>query len=152
MVKLYVLYILVGAYAFWEQIGVWLFFSGDMIASIAFYSSILLFLFASILSLFKVRIAAIIGLVCLIGEAPFATYWIFSSTYSYVKDQDWIFHLILGITIILYLIAIFYSLKIIVNYKKVIKTTALKKPVRLLLALMPVILTLLMLCLMIFNP
>src|SRR6266705_989281 len=101
MIKLYVLYFLIGVYVFFYQILVWIFSSGSIIAFLAHYSSMILFVFVSGLSLFRIKLASLIGLVCLMGLAPFAIYWIFNSTYTFVEDQGLIFHLVLGIAIIL---------------------------------------------------
>lgn len=77
------------------------------------------------------------------GLAPFAIYWIFNPTYTFVEDQGLLFHLVLGIAIILYVIAIFYSIRVLINYKKPITATNLKKPIKILLAVVPIVLLLL---------
>lgn len=143
MLKLYVLYFSLGIYVFYYQLLVWAFSSGDIITYLAHYSSILLFVFASVLSLFRIKLASLIGLVCLMGLAPFAIYWIFNPTYTFVEDQGLLFHLVLGIAIILYVIAIFYSIRVLINYKKPITATNLKKPIKILLAVVPIVLLLL---------
>jgi len=151
MLKLYVLYFLIGVYVFFYQILVWIFSSGSIITFLAHYSSIILFVFASGLSLFRIKLASLIGLVCLMGLAPFAIYWIFNPTYTFVEDQGLAFHLILGIAIVLYVSAIFYSTKVLINYKKPIASTNLKKPVKILLAVVPIVLLLLYIGLEIFD-
>jgi len=151
MLKLYVLYFLLGIYVFYYQLLVWAFSSGDIVTYLVHYSSILLFVFASGLSLFRIKLASLIGLACLIGLAPFAIYWIFNPTYTFVEDQGLLFHLVLGIAIILYVIAIFYSIKVLINYKKPISRTNLKKPIKILLAVVPIVLLLLYTGLEIFD-
>ena len=151
MLKLYVLYFLLGIYVFYYQLLVWVFSSVSIIDFLAHYSSITLFVFASGLSLFRIKLASLIGFVCLMGLAPFAIYWIFNSTYTFVEDQGLIFHFVLDIAIILYVIAIFYSTKIPINYKEPITATNLKKPVKILLAVVPIVLLLLYTGLEIFD-
>jgi hypothetical protein len=143
MIKLYVLYFLLGVYVFWEQLAVWAFFPRDIIVYLTFYSSVIMFSIAPVLSLFKVKLGALIGFVCLIGIAPFAIYWLFYTDYTYIQDQGLIFHLILGVAIILYFIAIFYSLKVLINYKRPITIINLKKTVKIILAVIPIALLLL---------
>jgi len=140
MIKLYVLYLFIGGYVFCLQLLEWIFFSHQgFIVNLTFYSSVILFSIASALSAFKVKAASIIGLLCLIGVAPFAIYWIFITDYTFVADQGMVFHMIMYCAIVLYFMAAFYSLKNIVNYKQPIDSKPIKKSVKLFMSLAPII-------------
>jgi len=149
MIKLYVLYILLGVYVFSQQIAVWAFFPRDIIIYSTFYSSISLFSIVPLLLLFKPKMASITGLLCLISIAPFAIYWIFISSYTFVSDQGLIYHLIMYLAIVLYFIAIGFSLKIIINYKKPETKFILKKAHKIIMLCVP--LTLLLLVIIALN-
>jgi apolipoprotein N-acyltransferase len=142
MIKLYVLYILLGVYVFCCQSLVWDFFPRDLMSCSTHYSSLSLFSIVPLLLLFRPKIASIVGLLCLIGVAPFAIFWIFNSKYTFVSDQGWIFHLIMYFAIILYFIAIGLSLNIVMNYKKSQHKISLTKPLKITLVSLPLALLL----------
>jgi hypothetical protein len=152
MIKLYVLYLILGVYLFFESFCIWIFsLNGvSIITYLALASSIVLFSFATGLSLYKAKAASIIALLCMIGILPFAIHWIYYLTYN----EDWspYYKTTISLAGVLYVLAFFYSLKTLVTINRLDRSFKLKYWVKLLMAAVPIVLLILALTLMFFNP
>ena len=138
MIKLYFIYFILGFYIYLENILAHLLSSFGPVGMITFISSAILFSAASGLALYYVKIASIIGLACLVGAFPFGIHWL--SNISFIEAQNTTFQICITIAIILYLVGLFYSLKIIINYKKPFKVVSMPKLVKLGMACVPILL------------
>lgn len=140
MIKLYLLYLPLGAYVLLRSFETW-FFShhndcNDVITWLSMISSGILFLVIPAFLQFKEKAAATAGLLCLAGILPFAIYWL---TYIY-KYEGFMRNTENEIILIA---ALFYTLTIIFTVKYVVvpyPPVRLKKSIKLTLSLLPTIL------------
>lgn len=155
MIKLYVLYFVFGFYMQFESFSIWIFsaFNGGdtFITYMAMISSAVLFSTASVLSLHRIKLAAILGIAALIGVFPFGIHWLL---YRYEFESPMINGIenqIVLLATVLYIISVFYSVKYIVNYKHV-RMIILKRPFKLFLTCLPPVLLLIFIILGFINP
>jgi len=139
MIKLYIPYFLYGIIIFYMNLFIWGFSAGasNIMPYITLISSIILFAIASGLSLFYVKVSSIIGLISLLGASPFGYYLVSQMGFTDAK----IFDLIILVAISSFISGVFYSLKILIN--KSVVLTSISKPVRLIMAVIPLALFLL---------
>ena len=155
MIKLYILYFIFGFYMLFESYSIWVFSvfngGGTFITYLAMVSSAILFSTASALSLHRIKIAAILGIVALIGVFPFGIHWLL---YRYEYESPLINGTENQITLlatIFYIISVFYSIKYIVYYKSV-SVIILKLPLKIFLTCLPPALLLILIVLGFINP
>src|ERR1700761_4700485 len=114
MIKLYILYFVFGFYMLLESYSIWVFsaFNGGstFITYLAMGSSAILFSTASVFSLHHIKLAAILGIVALIGVFPFGIHWLL---YRYEFESPLIYGIenqIILLATAFYIISVFYSI------------------------------------------
>lgn len=135
MVKLYLSYFTYGLYIFYVTLIYGGFSAGpaNVLPYVTLFSSIILFSMASGLSLFYTKAASILGLLCLIGTTMFGIYLIGQITLSSMVISS-----VIILMSLLYLVSTFHSVSILINYRKPIEESKLKKPIKLVLAFVPI--------------
>ena|SRR6201986_2728607 len=155
MIKLYLLYLIFGFYIFFESLLIWqlsIFFYTGVITYVALVGSVALFTIAAPLSLYRIRMASAIGLICLLGIFPFGIHWLL---YRIINEAPIIlgtYNQIILLATVLFIIALFYTVKYLVQYNKLLSITPLKKWIKLFMVFIPIALLLLMIGLVIINP
>ncbi len=140
MIKLYLLYLPLGAYVLLRSFETW-FCShyndcNDVITWLSMISSGILFLVIPGFLQYKEKTAAIAGLVCLTGILPFAIYWL-NYIYKYEGFMRNTENKTILTAAVVYAIAIFFTVKYVaIPYPPV----RLKKSIKLILCLLPTIL------------
>lgn len=153
MIKLYLLYLFLGLYIFFESLAVWLlsiFSKPTMITDIALIASFALFVIVSILSLYRVKMAAMAGLICLLCVFPFGIHWLvfmYENEYFTAINTE---NTLVYIAIVLYIVSLFYTIKLIISPIK-IDGIALKKYLRISLVAIPLVLFLSLMSLIFFD-
>jgi len=153
VIKLYILYLVLGLYLLFESYSVWIFsaFSGgdNIITYLALTSSTTLFLGASIWSLYSVKNASILGLAALVGVFPFSLHWLlYRFEFEAPITRGTYNQVVLGATV-LYIIAVFYSIKYIVSDDK---HDSLNKKIKVGLIFLPILVSLIIVILSVWNP
>lgn len=155
MIKLYVLYFIFGLYMLFQSFTIWVFsaFSGGatFITYLAMISSAVLFSTASVLSLHRIKLAAIFGIAGLIGVFPFGVHWLL---YRYEFESPLINgaeNQIALLATAVFIISIFLSIKYIITHKHV-STITFRKPLKRFLTCLPPVLLLIFMALCFINP
>ena len=155
MIKLYILYLILGFYMLFESFSIWVFSAfnsgGTLITYLAMISSAILFSAASAFSLHRIKLAAILGIAALIGVFPFGVHWLL---YRYKFESpltNGIENQIALLATAFYIIVVFYSIKYIASYKTD-SLISLRRPLKIFLTYLPPILLLVFIILGFMNP
>jgi len=155
MIKLYILYSIFGFYMFFDSVAMWTLsaFNGadTFVTYLAIVSSMVFCSIASSISIRNIKLAVILGIVCLIGVFPFGIHWlIYRYEFELPLTSGTENQIILFATAI-YIISVFYSAKYMINYKRV-SVIVLKRPLKLFLTYLPTFLLVILIILGFINP
>jgi hypothetical protein len=131
MLKLYFPFFLYGFFIFYVTMFMWGFSAGpaNIYPYISMFSSLLLFVVASTLSLYKVQSAAILGLVCLLATTPM--YFNMAKAIGFTSGY---FTLLLVVSLIMFAIGFVTSIKAVAKSARV---ELIRKPVKIVLSVIP---------------
>jgi hypothetical protein len=161
MIKLYVFYLIFGLYMLFNSYLIWsasliFSFSGgggvSAITRIAFFSSVILFVICSGLSLYRIRFAVIIGIVALIAIFPFGIHWLIYRIQMEAPIIKGTFNQIALLATVLYVIGLLYSIFLLINNKRHSAVPKLNKRLRVCMTILPVFLLFAFIILGFVNP
>lgn len=161
MIKLYVFYFIFGLYMLFNSYGIWIFseislgFGGrgvDIITVVSFFSSAILFVICSGLSLYRIRIAVIVGIIALIAVFPFGIHWLIYRIQMEAPIIKGTFNQIALSATLLYVMGLSYSIFLLINSKKQLTIPKLKKPLKVFMTALPVFLLVIFVILGLVNP
>ncbi|MGZ3756903.1 MAG: hypothetical protein ACXVAY_21930 [Mucilaginibacter sp.] len=142
MIKLYILYCVLGSYLLIESITVRLFGEDSIITYLALISAGILYLVATGLSLYSVKIASIVELIALIGVFPFGIHWLLYRITMEGPITKGAFNHIVLLICILYFAGVFYSVKYSIRKDSSVNSIKVSPRVKLLIALLlPILLS-----------
>lgn len=140
MIKLYILYIVLGFYMLYYSMLLWVFplDGGILQTEMALAASVVLFFIAPPVCLYKPQIAPVVGLVCLAGISPLGIHSLqYKLTDEYLVLWK-IENILMYVAVIWYLVTLAATINAFA-YRKGIKVADVNKKVKLLLALVPLI-------------
>jgi len=161
MIKLYVFYFIFGLYMLFNSYTIWFFsamfsdFKGggvSVITYIAFFSSMILFSVCPGLSLYRIKLALLTGLVSLITIFPFGIHWLIYRIQNEAPITKGAFNQIVLLATLVYAIGLLYSIFLLVNNKRQLNTLKLNKRWRICITMLPVFLLVVFVVLGYVNP
>jgi hypothetical protein len=161
MIKLYVFYFMFGLYMLFNSYTIWIFseislgFGGrgvNIITVVSFFSSAILFVICSGLSLYRIRLAIIIGIPALIAVFPFGLHWLIYRIQMESPIIKGTVNQIALLATLLYAIGLLYSIFLLNNNKRHLAVLKLNKRFRLGMTLLPVFLLVAFIILGYVNP
>ena len=147
--KLYVFYFVFGFYMLFNSYTIWFFsamfsdFKGggvNIITYAALFSSMILFSVCPGLSLYRIKLALIIGLVSLIAVFPFGIYWLIYRVQMEAPIIKGTFNHIALLATLFYVTGLLYSIFFLINNKRYLAVPKLNKVLRVCMAILPVLL------------
>jgi hypothetical protein len=152
MIKLYILYLVFGFYMLFNSLFIWMFsfYGVTVITYLSLICSAILSALISGLSLYHNKTASIAGLICLVGITPFGIHWLIYNFTDGGPITVGTEHQIMLPATVWYLVALVYSIINIYNYKKLHIITPIKKPVKLVMLFIPIVLLLWLIGLIVF--
>lgn len=161
MIKLYIFYFIFGLYMLFNSYAIWIFseislgFGGkgvDIITVVSFFSSAILFVICSALSLYRIRLAIIVGILALIAVFPFGIHWLIYRIQMEAPIIKGTFNQIALLATLLYAVGLLYSIFLLINNKRHVAVPKLNKRLRLYMTLLPVFLLIAFMILGYINP